>query len=147
MKKKVFLALLACTVFLCSGCGKSEKQYVDGYYTAQQAEYSHGWKEFVTICISNGELVSVEYNAKNSSGYIKSWDIAYMRNMGSLVGTYPNQYTRTYGGALMDAGSVEGVTAIAGASSSHSSFQKLAAQALENAKTGDTSVAIVDTTK
>ena len=87
----------------------------------------------------------MEYNAKNASGYIKSWDMAYMRRMNSIVGTYPNQYTRTYAAAFLQSGNVNQIDAIAGASTSYKSFIKLAASALENAKTGNSEVAIVST--
>ena len=31
--------------------------------------------------VKGGSIVSVEYNAENPSGFIKSWDNAYMQNM------------------------------------------------------------------
>ena len=43
-----------------------------------------------------GSIVSVEYNAENASGFIKSWDNAYMQTMLHTNGTYPNEYTRYY---------------------------------------------------
>ena len=125
--------------------GKRTDSLKDGYYTAQAAEYNNGWKEFVTLCISNGEVVSVEYNAKNASGYIKSWDMAYMRRMNSIVGTYPNQYTRKYAADFLQTGDVNQIDAIAGASTSYKSFIKLLSSALENAKAGNSEVAIVST--
>ncbi|MEY8358040.1 FMN-binding protein [Anaerotruncus colihominis] len=146
MLKRIIPVLLAAAVILSlGGCGKRTDSLKDGYYTAQMAEYSHGWKEFVTLCVSNGELVSVEYNAKNASGYIKSWDMAYMRQMNSIAGTYPNQYTRTYADSFLQSGDVNQIDAIAGASSSYKTFTKLAASALENAKAGNSEVAIVST--
>lgn len=54
---------------------------MDGFYTVEMSDYNNGWKEFVTIRVSGNKIVTVEYNAKNSSGFIKSWDIPYMRNM------------------------------------------------------------------
>ena len=146
MLKRIVPVLLAAAMILSlGGCGKRTDSLKDGYYTAQAAEYNDGWKEFVTLCISNGEVVSVEYNAKNASGYIKSWDMAYMRRMNSIVGTYPNQYTRTYAAAFLQSGNVNQIDAIAGASTSYKSFIKLAAAALENANTGKTEFAIVST--
>ena len=146
MLKRIVPVLLAAAMILSlGGCGKRTDSLKDGSYTAQAAEYNNGWKEFVTLCISNGEVVSVEYNAKNASGYIKSWDMAYMRRMNSIVGTYPNQYTRKYAADFLQTGDVNQIDAIAGASTSYKSFIKLLSSALENAKAGNSEVAIVST--
>ena len=77
----ILLGLLLC--MMISGCGSSEgeNKFVDGYYTAVMSDYSFGWKEYVTICVMEHKIVSVEYNARNKAGFIKSWDSAYMRNM------------------------------------------------------------------
>ncbi len=149
MKHKLCVLLLAVVLaFSAAGCSKNSDALKDGYYTAQMSEYSHGWVEFVTICVSNGELVSVEYNAKGPSGYLKSWDIPYMRTMGSLNGTYPNEYTRSYGAQFLEAGGdVSQVQAIAGASSSYKNFVRLADAAMEQARAGDSSVAVVQTSQ
>ena len=96
----VKLALLALLAMLFAGCGKTEGLQ-DGYYTAQASEYSHGWKEYVTIMVKGGSIVSVEYNAENASGFIKSWDNAYMQTMLHSNGTYPNEYTRYYAAQLL----------------------------------------------
>ena len=117
----------------------------DGYYTAQAAEYSHGWKEYITIMVKDGSIVSVEYNAENPSGFIKSWDNAYMQNMLHVNGTYPNEYTRYYAGQLLEGQGKGRIDALTGATSSHSSFQKLAEAVLEQARKGDSSIMLVDT--
>ena len=83
MKKRKFIAVSVVAAVLLCGCGKRRELTVmqDGTYTAQMTEYSHGWKEYVTITVNNGEIVTTEYNAENLSGFIKSWDNAYMYNM------------------------------------------------------------------
>lgn len=48
------LAILALLAMLFTGCGKTEGLQ-DGYYTAQASEYSHGWKEYVTIMVKGGQ--------------------------------------------------------------------------------------------
>ena len=85
---KMSLILFLLTVLLTACSGKQDLQ--DGYYTAQALEFSHGWKEYVTIMVKGGSIVSVEYNAENPSGFIKSWDNAYMQTMLHSNGTYPN---------------------------------------------------------
>lgn len=144
--KRIFAILLSLllTASLLTACtGKTELQ--DGYYTAQAAEFNHGWKEYVTILVKGGDILSVEYNAKNPSGFIKSWDNAYMQTMLHSNGTYPNEYTRYYAGQLLDGQGKGTIDAISGASSSHGSFQLLAEAVLEQARKGDSSIVIVDT--
>ena len=58
-------------VLLLAACG-NQAGLQDGYYTAQASEFSHGWKEYITILVKGGSIVSVEYNAENASGFIKS---------------------------------------------------------------------------
>jgi major membrane immunogen (membrane-anchored lipoprotein) len=117
----------------------------DGYYTAEARDFdSHGWKEFVTLGVDNGRINSVEYNAKNASGFIKSWDMDYMRAMNAADGTYPNEYTRYYGEQLLQKQDAAAVDALSGATHSYGSFNLLAGRALDKAKTGDTSVSLVN---
>ena len=139
----ILLSLLL-TAPLLAGCG-SQAGLQDGYYTAQAAEFSHGWKEFITILVKDGSIVSVEYNAENASGFIKSWDNAYMQTMLHSNGTYPNEYTRNYANQLLEGQGQGSIDAITGATSSHASFQILAQAVVEQARKGDSSIAIVDT--
>ena len=143
---KRILALLLSLLLLVpalTACGGGGLQ--DGYYTAQAAEFSHGWKEYITIMVKGGSIVSVEYNAENASGFIKSWDNAYMQNMLHVTGTYPNEYTRYYANQLLEGQGAGNIDAISGASSSHGSFQLLAKAVLEQARLGDSSTVVVNT--
>ncbi len=137
----VFFCLLLMASMMTACGGGTELQ--DGYYTAQAGEFSHGWKEYITILVKGGEIISVEYNAENASGFIKSWDNAYMQTMLHSNGTYPNEYTRYYANQLLEGQGEGNIDAISGASSSHESFQKLAQAVLEQARKGDSSVVIV----
>lgn len=140
----VILALLACTVLFLSSCQQVGSALQDGYYTAEMAEFDEkGWKEYVTIGISGGEIVTVEFNAKNASGLIKAWDMAYMRRMNAAKGTYPTRYTRTYAASLIRSQSPNQIDAVAGASVSGWNFSSLISAALDNAKTGNRAVALV----
>ena len=143
---KRILALLLSLLLLVpalTACGGGGLQ--DGYYTAQAAEFSHGWKEYITIMVKGGSIVSVEYNAENASGFIKSWDNAYMQTMLHSNGTYPNEYTRYYANQLLEGQGEGSSDALSGASSSHGSFQLLAKAVLEQARLGDSSIVFVDT--
>ena len=136
--------ILLFLILLLAGCGKNE-ELQDGYYTAQASEYNFGWKEYVTIMVKGGRIVSVEYNAENASGFIKSWDNAYMQNMLHSNGTYPNEYTRYYAGEFLEKQGKEEIDALSGATSSYGSFQMLEAAVLEQARKGDSSIILVDT--
>lgn len=142
-RKAAVLLFMVFTLLGITACS-SQSELKDGYYTAQAAQPSHGWQEFVTISVRRGKITSVEYNAKNDSGFIKSWDNAYMRNMKPVTGTYPNEYTRNYAAQLLNK-QAAGVDAIAGASTSSKSFDKLSAAVIEQAKMGDSNVVMVDT--
>ena len=141
--KICILSFLLMAAFL-TGCG-DQTGLQDGYYTAQAADFSHGWKEYITIMVKGGSIVSVEYNAENPSGFIKSWDNAYMQNMLHAAGSYPNAYTRYYAGQLLETQNEHDIDALSGATSSYGSFQKLAAAAIKQAMQGDSSIVIVDT--
>lgn len=144
--KRIFTILLGLLLMapLLTACG-NQAGLQDGYYTAQASAFSYGWKEYITILVKGGSIISVEYNAENASGFIKSWDNAYMQTMLHSNGTYPNEYTRYYAGQLLEGQGEGTIDAISGASSSYSSFQILAQAVLEQARKGDSSIAIVDT--
>ena len=144
MKRMISGVMVLLMVALLTGCGETGGLQ-DGYYTSQASDYNFGWKEYITIMVKGGSIVSVEYNAENPSGFIKSWDNAYMQTMLHTNGTYPNEYTRYYAGQLLESQGEGEIDAITGASTSHNSFQKLAAAVLEQARKGDSEIVVVDT--
>ncbi len=145
MRRIIAFITLSAILLLASCSSNTNAQMKNGYYTAEASDFLHGWKEYVTIFVHDGDIISIEYNAKNPSGYIKSWDMDYMRLMNSTVGNYPNLYTRNYGLQLLDKQNPDDIDALAGATTSYNSFKKLANAAIECARTGNTKVAIVDT--
>lgn len=142
MKRYVWIGLIFVTCLL-TGC-KREDKMEDGFYTAEMAELSHGWQEYLCIMVKGDQIVYAEYNAKDESGYIKSWDNSYMQAMKTIMGTYPNEYTRNYVAQLLENQSAVPVDAISGASSSVGNFNKLAVAVVEQAKKGDTSAVFVE---
>jgi major membrane immunogen (membrane-anchored lipoprotein) len=129
-------------LFLFQGC--DDKGMQDGYYTAEALNFdAHGWKEFVTVYIDNGSIVTVEYNAKNPGGFIKSWDPGYVREMEAVSGTYPDEYTRAYAASLLQWQTAEKVDALTGATESWVSFRLLAEAALNQSRRGEKQVALV----
>ena len=143
MKKGMIILLTVIMLFSLSGCAK-EQELKDGYYTAHMDGYDegHGWQEFVIICVNNGEIVTVEYNAATPTGFMKSWDIAYMRTMNPIQGIYPNRYTREYAAQLLQKQSAD-IDTISGATNSGKNFKALVEASLEKARAGDCSVAVV----
>ncbi|MCI8668718.1 MAG: FMN-binding protein [Lachnospiraceae bacterium] len=144
MKRMLSVAFILAGMMLLTACGE-QTGLQDGYYTAQAKEFHHGWKEYITIMVKGGNIVSVEYNAENASGFIKSWDSSYMQTMLHNTGTYPNQYTRYYAGQLLDGQGEEEIDALTGATTSYGSFQKLETAVIEQAMQGDSNIVIVDT--
>lgn len=142
MKKTICFGLI-CIMLLLGGCGfKNEMK--DGFYTAEMAEFDHGWKEYLCILVKNNTIVYAEFNAKDPSGYIKAWDNAYMKNMLLLAGTYPNEYTREYVARLIDSQDPDNVDTVTGASTSGSNFVRLANAVMEQARKGDSKIVTVE---
>ncbi|MCX4328410.1 MAG: FMN-binding protein, partial [Lachnospiraceae bacterium] len=145
MGRLKILLLCAVTALAAPGCADNKDMEVlqDGSYTAQMKEYSYGWQEYVTIVVKNGEIVSTEFNAENASGFIKSWDNAYMQNMNPVSGTYPNEYTRYYAAQLTGRKETPDIDLLTGATSSGDNFQRLSEAVVKQALKGDSSVVYV----
>lgn len=150
MRKIMIKGLLLCACLLLgagmlAGCADDASTLQDGYYTAEAMEFDvHGWKEYLTICVSDGRIVNVEYDAKNPSGLVKSWDMDYMREMNAVDNTYPNEYTRVYTETFLTLQDPDKVDALTGATHSHETFRLLAKAAMEQARAGDKNIAYVD---
>jgi major membrane immunogen (membrane-anchored lipoprotein) len=137
------LAVMGAYMFLSSDSA-APGELNDGYYTAECASYNHGWKEFLTIYVNNGKVTTVEYNARDASGFIKSWDMDYMRVMNETDGNYPSKYTRAYAGEMLNKQDHTKIDAMSGATESLKSFQLLAEAVIERARAGDKRVAFVE---
>ncbi len=62
MKNAKWMLLCVTLCFLLTACG--EKQYVDGVYYAEAAEFAaSGWKETVEVTIVDGELNQINWDA------------------------------------------------------------------------------------
>lgn len=149
MKRKLlFLAIVWILVAFLSACSGNASDLHTGYYSAEAASFdTHGWKEYITIYVSDNTIVTVEYNARNASGFIKSWDLDYMRTMMAKEGTYPNEFTRGYSVSLLNWQDSESIDAITGATNSYHTFQLLAEAAIGQSKAGDKQMALVEIPK
>jgi len=122
--------------------------YKDGEYTVEAAEYSHGYKDYVIVTVSGGEITAVEFDSKNEEGGKKSEDAAYKESMTAYGGTtYPEKFFPEIVENYMAAGSLETMESVAGATSSSNAFKELMAKALENAKEGKTGVDVLSAYK
>jgi len=147
MKKRYlyFAAMILALVLVFTACAQESSRMQDGYYTSEVASFnSHGWKEYLTIYVSDNKIVTAEYGAYNASGFLKSWDMDYMRNMNAIDGTYPNEYSRTYRIALLNWQTQDEIDAMTGATDSHASFQLLAEAAIAQARAGHKQVALIE---
>lgn len=145
MKKKMFILSLIVTLALPTLAGCSNlNELKDGYYTAEMAEFSHGWKEYLIIQVKHGAIVSAEFNAKDASGFIKAWDNTYMKNMMTVQETYPNKYTREYVQQLIEGQRDVQVDVVTGASSSGNNFKQLVQAVLKQAENGNSETVIVE---
>jgi hypothetical protein len=53
-----------CFAVTLTSCVNSRSRLHDGYFTAEADDFdTHGWKEFISICVNNGSITTVEYNA------------------------------------------------------------------------------------
>ena len=139
------LIILPLFFFNCEHNSINTKTLSNGYYVAEMKDFdSMGWKEFVSIYVNNGHIVTVEYNAKNISGFIKSWDPDYMREMNTTNHTYPNQYKREYAFALLNFQDLNRIDVVSGATNSYNTFISLANAVIEQARNGNRQIALVE---
>ena len=138
------LAVLVVSALLFDSCSSPKYHYQDGYFSTEAADYdAYGWKEYVTVYVSSGQILFVEFNAFNKAGFIMSWDIDNMRDMNTSEGTYPNAYTRYYGEKLLSNQGIQDIDVLSGATHSFLTFSQLAEAVLDNAQLGEASTRIV----
>jgi len=144
MLKKYCLIIIILLVLPFASCKGSSSDLKDGYYTAEVDDFdSYGWKDYVTICVSGGRIIMVEYNAYNLSGFLKSWDMDYMRSMSASDKTYPSEYARHYARLFLYYQSTNGIDVLSGATVSYPIFIKLAEAVLKNAMEGDRNIVLI----
>lgn len=149
MKKIISLALAgALAVGAFTGCTTEQLNtaLTDGTYRAEFKDFDRfGWKDFVEVTISDGELSEVVYDSVNEDGTkLKSEDESYKAEMESIVGTYPAKYNKDLINQFIESGKVTSVDIVAGATESTGKFKTLIVAAMQNATSGDTETEIVD---
>lgn len=161
MKKVKVLAViltLVMSIGLLSSCAKKTTNvnptpsndptttgvYKDGTYKATYDRNDvRNWRAFVEITVKDGKISEAKYDYTNDKGEIRTDNKGYTDAFKAA-----NKYTPKEGfdelvKRLITAQDAEKVDTLTGATHSTKNFKQLAAAALDNAKKGDTTEAVV----
>lgn len=131
----------AALVLMCPGCSRDDVVLHDGYYSAVAASFNAlGWKDFVTLYVYNNRIVTVEFNARNPSGLIMSWDGMTLRRLKRRMAMHPNSAIRHYTQELLSRQNPDSLRRVAGDDYFYDTFKLLTEAAIAQAKTGNKSV-------
>lgn len=123
--------------------------YQDGVYEAQMPDYDSGWKDFVRVTVTGGEIEKIEFDGLDEEGALKSANEKYRKDMiaknaaKGLPETYPADYAKKLADAFLASGSAEEIDGVAGATISTNRFKKLMKHALACARLGEKETAVV----
>jgi major membrane immunogen (membrane-anchored lipoprotein) len=139
------IIIITVSFLLLGACQVQSGKMHDGYYTAKGSSYDEdGWKDFLTIYVSDNQIVTVEFNAQTRYGFVRSWDLDYQRRQQANTGLHPSKYLRTFTTELLTLQNPANVLVVAGAEKQHAVFQRLAETAIVQAQAGDKTIAVVD---
>ncbi|MDF2655460.1 MAG: putative lipoprotein [Bacillota bacterium] len=119
--------------------------YEDGLYRVEGDAFDdYGWKPFVEVQITDGDIAGVTFDSENEAGDLKSKDQEYKKNMEAKTGTYPEKYSSELQQRLIDKQIISQVDAVTGATQSSNDFTALVEYALDDmAEVGDTQTAVI----
>ncbi len=134
--------LILVTVFVA--CDTKVK-ITDGTYRVEMSEFDeNGYKDFVEFVIKDGKVISIVANGySEKDGSLKTDSKDMQKSMESINGTYPEKFYRDLVNEYIGSGGTK-VDVIAGATMSSENFFKLMEVAKNAAKSGDTSIRIVE---
>lgn len=145
MRKAIgLISILFVVVMLFTACDTTVK-VADGTYRVEMSEFDeNGYKDFVEFEIKDGKVLSIVANAySEKDGSLKTDSQDIRKSMESIAGTYPEKFYRDLVNEYIGSGGTK-LDVIAGATLSSENFFKLMEVAKNAAKTGDTSVRIVE---
>jgi sex pheromone cAD1 len=149
--KKTVLSLTLSLVFVFSLLFSSlafgaPSIYKDGTYKAQASTYDKfgGYKATVSITIKSGKITAATYDAFTKDGKAKSKDTVYEANMFKVNKVGPKEYLSMLPKNLVKVQSIDKVDTVTGATSSTKDFIKYVKAALENAKKGIKTTAVIN---
>ncbi|WP_169338258.1 FMN-binding protein [Paenibacillus sanguinis] len=102
------------------------------------------WIAYVEVTVKDGKIEKVYYDYTNENGDLRTNDENYTKAFTDFNKMSPREAFDQLGAKLVEAQDASKVDAVAGATHSSRNFNELAAAALEHAKTGDTSDAVVN---
>ncbi|MDR2350567.1 MAG: hypothetical protein LBF41_08135 [Deltaproteobacteria bacterium] len=138
----VFVFLLGAV--LTSSCSGSKNELKDGYFTAEAMDYdAGGWKDYLTVYVNNGKITIVEFDAKNKSGFRRSWDMDYLLDWQSANGVNLANYVIAYQKSLVTLQNPKSVNPVPGSGELHRVFTALAEKAIARAREGKSDVGYV----
>jgi major membrane immunogen (membrane-anchored lipoprotein) len=144
------------TVFLVSSlaaCSGAMVPLQDGVYRAETAEFdTRGYKDFLTLTITDGALADAVYDAEKEDGTLKSEDEKYAKDMQAVQETNPTKVAQDLIIQLLaaeDASAAgtpipEGVDAVAGATYSSGTFNALLEALLPAVQSGETDTVVIE---
>ena len=140
MKRFGFIFAMVAMISLVSCEDEPEYTLVNGDYKAEMTDYSHGWKEFMEVTITDDKVTAVNYDAKNAGDTLKSSLTVYpMPDPPGL----PSAWYPLLEAQYMDADPVnyssDDIDGITGATSTSNKSKDMFGLIAEAAKTGDTS--------
>lgn len=144
--KKLLVVFLGLAMFVaCDKDGdgdENDTMYVNGMYKAEMSDFSHDWKEFLEITISEDKVTVANVDAVNEAGEMKSALTEYpMPDPPGLPSVwYPQLEDQFVAANIVNNEDVDGVSGATGTSTNMNGMFDLI---LVAAKTGDTSVQIL----
>lgn len=150
MKKRT-ICLTATLLFVLTllfsnlALGAPKQLYKDGTYKAEESVYDKygGYKATVTITIKAGKITKATYDAFTKDGKAKSKDAAYEANMSKTNKIGPKEYMAQLPAQLVKVQNADKVDVVTGATHSTENFKQLTKLALDNAKKGIKTTAIL----
>lgn len=102
------------------------------------------WIAYVEVTVKDGKVEKAYYDYTNESGDLRTNDENYTKAFTDFNKMSPREAFDQLGTKLVEVQDASKVDAVTGATHSSRNFNELAAAALEHAKTGDTSDAVVN---
>jgi major membrane immunogen (membrane-anchored lipoprotein) len=136
--------LLLFSAPLWVSCSEERNALADGYFTAESMNYDgDGWKDYLTIYVNNGQITVAEYDARNMSGFRRSWDMDYLQGLRPFGRDRLSNYIISYQNSLVTLQNPEKIQPIPGTRNMHEVFTILAQNAINQAQKGKRGVVFV----
>ena len=119
--------------------------YEDGVYRVEADAFDeHGWKPFVEVTITDGDISAVNFDYQDESGNLKTEDAEYKANMEPVSGTYPAKYSKELEDQLLSKQVISQIDGVSGATTSTGNFKALVEYALDDmAEIGNTQTGVI----